>query len=565
MRPRPKLLADLREFPILYVDDEVENLRIFELAFRREFSILTASSGEEGLRILNENPVAVVLSDHRMPGMTGVEVLSRAAELDPKTMRLLITAYGDAETLSGAINEGAIYRYIPKPWEPRGLRQALRDAIEIYEIDRERDSLVAELSLLNRVSRSLNAELNLSRLMEILATTVFSDLEYDGVSLLLYDETFRGFHWEQNLPQRSPVSERLKGIRIDMSTAPRFLAQMADGELQRFAVEKLGSFEEPIRRWITEVSAETLLVVPLMGQRGLQGLLAVDNRSGGRHFETEDLTLLEGLATQSATAVENARLVQDLRRTRRQVERADRLGTLGTLAAGLAHEINNPLVSIHTFLSLAPSKRDECDDDFWTDYYELACRELDRIRGLVATMSGLGRGSDEKAERESVDLGALGREVAALLRPTVERSGVTLDIDECDEPCEVMAVRDHLHQVVLNLVMNALHAVPHGGTVWLRVHTDASGDEPYAVIEVEDDGPGIAEEHLERIFDPFFTTKGPDQGTGLGLMICHRIVSDHDGLIEVQSARGEGAHFRVRLPQKPREPLRAAPLGSHAA
>jgi len=122
VRPRPEQLRDYREYPVLYVDDEPENLRIFELTFRRDFAITTADSGEEGLEILSRQPIAVVLSDHRMPGMTGTEFLARVAELDPKTVRIMVTAYGDSETLESAINTGSIYRYIPKPWTPEDVR-----------------------------------------------------------------------------------------------------------------------------------------------------------------------------------------------------------------------------------------------------------------------------------------------------------------------------------------------------------------------------------------------------------------------------------------------------------
>ncbi|MGH0032379.1 MAG: response regulator, partial [Myxococcota bacterium] len=137
MRPRPERLRDHREYPILYVDDEAENLRIFELTFRREFSIRTATSGEEGLEVLRHQPVALVLSDHRMPGMTGTEFLAQAAELDPKTIRIMVTAYGDVETLQSAINTGSIYRFIPKPWTPEDVRATLRRGIEAYALDRE--------------------------------------------------------------------------------------------------------------------------------------------------------------------------------------------------------------------------------------------------------------------------------------------------------------------------------------------------------------------------------------------------------------------------------------------
>lgn len=99
---------------MLYVDDEPDNLRIFELTFRRDFEILTAASAEQGLEILNDNPIAVVLSDQRMPGMTGVDFLARVRAIDPKTIRILVTAYGDAETLGVAINDGSIYHYTSK-------------------------------------------------------------------------------------------------------------------------------------------------------------------------------------------------------------------------------------------------------------------------------------------------------------------------------------------------------------------------------------------------------------------------------------------------------------------
>ena len=163
MRPRPTRLLDPREFPVLYVDDEPENLRIFELTFRREFSVITARSGEEGLEQINQKPVALVLSDHRMPGMSGVEFLTRVRELDPKTIRILVTAYGDAETLGGAINDGRIYRFVPKPWVPDEMAVTLRRGVELYALDREREALLSELTLLNRVSQSIVQELDFDR------------------------------------------------------------------------------------------------------------------------------------------------------------------------------------------------------------------------------------------------------------------------------------------------------------------------------------------------------------------------------------------------------------------
>ena len=118
----------------------------------------------------------------------------------------------------------------------------------------------------------------------------------------------------------------------------------------------------------------------------------------------------------------------------------------------------------------------------------------------------------------------------------------------CDDSVpDADGVRNHIHQVLLNLMLNAVHATPAGGEVRVRVEA-AEGTDQAVCLSVQDTGAGIPEENLERIFDPFFTTKDPDEGTGLGLMISHRIVSDHGGSIEVRSQLGKGSTFRVRLP-----------------
>jgi signal transduction histidine kinase len=319
--------------------------------------------------------------------------------------------------------------------------------------------------------------------------------------------------------------------------------------------ELLG-LEAPIRKLASEIAAEEILFVPLVGHAGPMGALAVDNRRGGEALGASDYTLLDGIASQAVIAIENARLVDDLRHSREQMRRADRLGTLGTLAAGLAHEINNPLVSIRTFLSLAPGKRSEPDREFWGDYHELALKEVDRIHGLVKTMGRMGRAGDETAARAPCDVAELVQDAVTLLSPEATQGRVEIEAEIAPGLPKLLAVRDHLHQVVLNLALNAIQAAAQptlaagqpGGHVQIAVRSGKIDDSGAICIEVCDDGCGIRGEDLERVFDPFFTTKAPDQGSGLGLMICHRIVSDHGGRIEVESLQGRGSTFRVLLP-----------------
>jgi len=197
---------------------------------------------------------------------------------------------------------------------------------------------------------------------------------------------------------------------------------------------------------------------------------------------------------------------------------------------------------------MAPAKRNEDDPEFWREYHALAFEEVERIRRLVETMRGLGRGEGTRVGCENVDFEKLVGQVMTLVQREARQRNVEIRLEVEAGVDGLVAVRDQIHQLVMNLVLNAVCAAPENGEVWLRV---LNGVEPNTVvIEVADNGEGISEEDLERIFDPFFTTKGPDQGTGLGLMICHRIVSDHGGTIEVDSRVGEGATFRVQLPHR---------------
>lgn len=548
MQPTEPQPIDYREFPILYVDDEPDNLRVFELTFRRKFQVLTASTPEEGLRILHENPIALILSDYRMPAMNGVEFLTHAREIDERCIRMLVTAFGDVNILGDAINDGRIYRYIPKPWEPAELDLTLRRAIETYSLERQRAALLHELSRMNGLSHALHRELDLQKLLDVVLDTAYGELGFDGAAILLAEGDGEALSWAGFAPGDT-VAKRLEKIEISRRSAPEFLAGLAAGEVQSLRLDAARP-EAPISRWVTEVSADEILVVPLIGKTELIGALAVDHRSGGQGFGADDHTLLDGLAMHLVIALENARLVQDLTSTREQVKRADRLGTLGTLAAGLAHEINNPLVSIHTFLTLAPEKRSEPDEHFWGEYHQLAASELERIRGLVSTMSRLAHGGRGEVTQGPVDLGVVAGEVTTLLGQQARVAGVELDLDVSSELRDVVGVRDHLHQVLLNLVCNAIHATPEGGSVSIRVGPDPAHPADRVRLSIADTGAGIPEEDLERIFDPFFTTKDPNEGTGLGLMITHQIVADHGGSIGVESKEGQGARFRVTLPVK---------------
>jgi DNA-binding NtrC family response regulator len=141
---------DSSKYPVLVVDDERDNLDIFRFNFRKNHALLFAESGAEALEILRQQPVAVIVTDHRMPGMTGLELLAAAREVRPNTVNMLITGYADVPTLGEAINNGLLYRYLGKPWSSDDVSLALRGAVERYHLQEENKRLVAQLQQLNR-------------------------------------------------------------------------------------------------------------------------------------------------------------------------------------------------------------------------------------------------------------------------------------------------------------------------------------------------------------------------------------------------------------------------------
>jgi signal transduction histidine kinase/ActR/RegA family two-component response regulator len=546
MQARPDQILDYREYPVLYVDDEPESLRLFELSFRREFAVLTARSGDEALAKIDGSPIALVLAEHRMPGMTGIELLTRVQQVDPRTLRMLVTASGDAETLVQALNSGAVSRFVPKPWTPDELREVLRHGVEAYALDRERSQLLRELTLLHRVAKSLMQELALSPLLDLILSTAVVDLGFDSAALLFLDPLEERLCWERFAPREDEVSNALRRIELSAHTAPAFLRRLCNGEAQVLALDQALQLEGAMRLWVTVVAAEEILVVPLVGRGRTIGALALDNRRGGKRFTADDQTLLEGVANQAAISIENARLVEELRSACDPVGRSHETGTFGTLAAGLAHEINNPLVSIQTFVQLAPAKREEADAEFWGDYHSLACRELDRIRSLVATLQDLAPGAGRSAPREPIDLLELVKEVVVQLRPEVSQANVSLGVLAEPGAPKVVAAREQLHQVCVHLLRNAIQASPPGAEVAIRLGPDPASDG--VMLEIGDVGEGIAEEILARIFEPFFSTRAPGQGSGLGLPVSQRLVTENGGSLDVRSREGEGTTVCVRLP-----------------
>jgi signal transduction histidine kinase len=238
----------------------------------------------------------------------------------------------------------------------------------------------------------------------------------------------------------------------------------------------------------------------------------------------------------AAASLEQAN--RELTESHAQLARADRLSALGQMAAGLAHELRNPLAGVSGALEIVSSHAQPGTPQ--AEFAGIAHKELRRLDDLVNRFLAYAR--PHPPSLRMVDAGQVIGHVVALLGPELERQGISIDVDRGSNWPAVRVDPEQIQQVLLNVLLNAFQASPQGATVRIRGRTEPR----FLLIEVADEGSGIAEEHLARVFDPFFTTK--QHGTGLGLAVSARIVIAHDGNIDARRNPERGTTISIRLP-----------------
>ncbi len=387
---------DYKKFAVLYVDDEEKSLKYFTRAFEETFRILTATNANDGLKLVEEHKddLGVLMTDQRMPGNKGVWLLERARQIQPRVIRILATAYADMDAAIGAINSGAIYKYITKPWDPPTLENTLKRALEFFVVRRERDQLLREkLSVLHHMMI------------------------------------------------------------------------------------------------------------------------------------------------------------------------ADRIVSLGLLAAGLSHHIRNSLVAVKTFLDLAPSKlREENlqldnlhNPDFWKDYYRNVQSQVEKINNMLKDLWT----ASEKPSFEFKDVIRLQEviaEVLGTLKDKLSSKNIIVHVQIPDSLPDLTVDRPKFFRLFELLIEDEIVSLPAGAQIHIEAQHDARMAKQGEIrIEVRDNGPGLPEDALRLIFDPFVVRSDSPMEYGIKLMACFFIVHHHGGTIIAQSQEQKGTNFLVRLPVNPNQ------------
>jgi signal transduction histidine kinase len=294
---------------------------------------------------------------------------------------------------------------------------------------------------------------------------------------------------------------------------------------------------------------EATLKATIREGKGRQAVEVLVTGADGKQFSCEcETSALRDARGRISGAMAMCHDLTQQKEMEEQMRRMDRLASVGTLAAGVAHEIKNPLVAIKAFAQLLPERYE--DDEFREGFGAVVCDEVTRINRLIHALMDFA--NPARRSSSSVFVDELIERSQALLTSEAHKGGIEITV-ECEDslPC-VIGDSEQLHQVFLNLLQNAIQALE--GTIRriavdIRRTTVRRRDRPPAagiLVQISDTGKGISPQDLQRVFDPFFSRR--DDGTGLGLAICHRIVENHGGTIGVDSVEGQGTTFSVVLP-----------------
>lgn len=388
---------DYKKHAILYVDDEEKSLKYFTRAFEDQFRIYTAPNAQQGLKVFQEHldDIALLMTDQRMPGEKGVWLLEKARQLRPRTIRILATAYSDMDAAIAAVNTGAIYKYVTKPWDPPQLENTLKRGLEFFMVQNERDTLLRE-----------------------------------------------------------------------------------------------------------------------------------------------KMSVLHNMMI------------------------ADRIVSLGLLAAGLSHHIRNSLVAVKTFLDLAPAKMEEekmdinglRNPDFWKEYYQNVQAQITKINNMLKDLWA----ASEKPVFEFADPVQL-REVVAETTEHLKDALAAKQIavqNDVPETLPVMNVdKPKFYRLFELLLKDEIASLPNGSRVAISAFASGNGspDKQFVEVKVADNGPGLPSEALRLVFDPFVLRSDSPVEYGIHLMACYFIVHHHGGKIDAKSAEGQGTTFTIRLPLNPNQ------------
>ncbi len=479
-----------------------------ELFTHAGYQVFQASDLDQALRSIAKGIDLVIYKIPPGFPLQSIKELSRDRTL------IAIVESGQEKDLIKARAFGAYLtlRWPPDRWE---LLQGVENGLERRRLINEGKILMEKLTKKNREQRRLQRELdNLSKKALEVEDSSYDILQSMGSGLIIVD-------LEGKITSMNQAAERILGYKS------KEVEEIALEDLKAEGEKRILNWED-IRREVVRIDQEVELI-----KRGGDTVLVGFSTSPRKNVKGE-----------MVGAIVIFRDLTEIKKMRENMRYKDRLASLGELTAGIAHEIRNPLAGIKTTAQALKSEFDPQDPK--CEYLEKIIKEINRTNSLLQELFIFAR--PQKPQFVPYDVTKVLERVISMQEKSIEERGVEIKKDYAPDLPLVPLDPNQIYQVFLNLIINAVQAMPKGGDLFLTVKQD--GKDWISVI-IRDTGVGMSEEVRAKLFDPFFTTKS--MGTGLGLAISYRIIQEHGGMVTVESKPGQGAKFTIRLPLKGRE------------
>lgn len=346
---------------------------------------------------------------------------------------------------------------------------------------------------------------------------------------------------------RSETEEVFKNTKIPLTPESGILAR-SFLESRTFLVKRAQEDPETNKELAKRLKLNSFAAIPMYAKDKVVGVIEVDNSLDNRPITEEDLYLLTLLVHQAGLAFENARLYDfiektnnELKMVRERLIESEKMVAIGEMTSGLAHEIRNPLVSIGGFVRRLNKKFQ--DDEQAQSYFRVIINEVERLEKILNEMTDFSQ--DPRGDYREWDLNQIVEEALGLIQKELDEWRIVVQKKWGKIP-KVFGDRRQLRHVFHNLFLNSCQAMPQGGRLTIRTTLMKEPDRSWIACEIRDTGGGIPPELLHNIFNPFFTTK--DHGSGLGLSIVHKIITRHQGEVDIDNRPNEGVSFLIKFP-----------------
>lgn len=539
---------------VLVVDDEAIVVSLIRDTLEDEqFRVRTASAGHQALELLRQEPVDLLISDIRMPGMNGIELARAARELLPDLAVIFVTGYADLNSAKDAIQQGA-YDYIMKPFDLEEMRTAVQKALKRKTEDTSRKS-ESHLSSLSKMSTLLFSAGDVTSLVSSTLRFMMMQQQADQGMAVVYDRENRDLYRvlvdsEQTQDSRlaaEPITQALKDISIDDWGDTIVIDGCLSHPVGRALLEA-GILATVAPEWRGE--NQPVLFIPITRPDRWYGWAVLGFRANSDLLKSANHKYLDIAASQLAISLENLALLRDsqrayatLKELQEQTIELEKMATRGVMSAEIGHEMNNFLAVVAGNLSLLQV-------NIKKQKYDHADRHVTAINDTVEKMTVFTRNlmdlTPMSSEKTLLSFDKLLTEVLNYVRPQKRFRGIDIAAPAAFPELPFQGDAIQIQQLLYNLFNNAADAMLNTATKKITVELQQTADPLHFVFSIADTGTGFDPEKVAKAFQERFTTK--PTGHGFGLVVCKRIIENHGGALDLKSEPGKGAHIAITFP-----------------